>query len=243
MPWRGCTTSPMPNRAERLLGRVLTGIWHRAVSEVSFRRFVARRDGDIDGYLNYDVDGERAEVREVGCIPNESEVLDALVGHLLKAYEAHWVEKIEVKFPSRHPFSERLIAACDSLVTKTERSKMMLYAVDLSVLLRRLVVGWESRIADAEETFPSLAVRLPALNDQQAVLRHNGDGTLQIVPEAADAVDFGVDLSEADFWQLLFGEIGWEQISSEATVSAEVSAFLAVLFPKRDVIFWIPDQY
>ncbi len=206
-------------------------------------RVVARRDGDIGGYLNYEVDGERAEVREVGCVPNEPEVLDALVGHLLKACEAQGVEKIEAKFPSRHPFSERLIAACDSLVTKTERSKMMLYAVDLSVLLRRLVVGWESRIADAEETFPSLAVRLPALNDQQAVLRHNGDGTLQIVPEAADAVEFGVDLSEADFWQLLFGEIGWEQISSEATVSAEVSAFLAVLFPKRDVIFWIPDQY
>ena len=120
---------------------------------------------------------------------------------------------------------------------------MMLYAVNLSVLLRHLIVGWESRIADAEETFPALAVRLPVLNDQQVVLRHNGDGTLQIVPEAADAVDFGVDLSEADFWQLLFGEIGSEQVSSEATVSAEISAFLAVLFPKRDVIFWSPDQY
>ena len=204
---------------------------------------VARRDGDTGGYLNYEVDEKRAEVREVGCDPNAPEVLDALVCHLLEVCEAHGVEKIEVKFPSRHPFSERLIAACDSLVTKTERSKMMLYAVDLSVLLRRLVVGWESRIADAEETFPSLAVRLPVLNGQQVVLRYNGDGTLQIVPEAADAVDFGVDLSEADFWQLLFGEIGWEQIRSEATVSTEVSAFLGVLFPKRDVIFWIPDQY
>lgn len=204
---------------------------------------VARQDGDISGYLNYEVDGKRAEVREVGCAPNAPEVLDALVGHLLEACEAHRVEKIAVKFPSQHPFSERLIAACDNLVTKTERSKMMLYAVDLSVLLRRLVVGWESCIAEAEDTFPALAVRLPVLNDQQVVLRHNGDGTLQIVPEAADAVDFGVDLSEADFWQLLFGEIGWEQISSEATVSSEISAFLAVLFPKRQIIFWSPDQY
>ena len=204
---------------------------------------VAHQDGAIGGYLNYELDGESAEVREVGCAPNGSEVLDALVCHLLKACEAHGVEKIEVKFPSQHPFSERLIAACDSLVTKTERSKMMLYAVDMSVLLRRLVVGWESRISDAEEAFPSLAVRLPVLNDQQVVLRYDGNSTLQIVPETADAVDFGVDLSEADLWQLLFGEIGWEQISSEAMVSAEISAFLAVLFPKRDVIFWIPDQY
>ncbi|MXY99271.1 GNAT family N-acetyltransferase [Candidatus Poribacteria bacterium] len=204
---------------------------------------VARRDGDIGGYLNYEVDEKRVEVREVGCAPNDPDILDALVCHLLEACETHGVEKIEVKFPSQHPFAERLIAACDSLVTKTERSKMMLYAVDLPVLLRRLVVGWESRIADAEETFPSLAVRLPVLNGQQSVLRYNGDGTLQVVPEAADAVDFGVDLSEADFWQLLFGEIGWEQIRSRTSVSVEISAFLAVLFPKRDVIFWIPDQY
>ena len=204
---------------------------------------VARRGGHVGGYLNYEMDENGVEVREVGCEANDPEVLDALVCHLLEACKTHRVEKVAVKFPSRHPFSERLISACDNLVTKTERSKMMLYAVDLSVLLRRLVVGWESQIADAERTFLSLTVRLPVLNNQQVVLRYNGDGTLQVVPEAADAVDLGVDLSEADFWQLLFGEIGWEQISSEATVSAEISAFLGVLFPKRDVIFWSPDQY
>ncbi len=204
---------------------------------------VARQDGRIDGYLNYEVDEKIAEVREVGYDPNAPEVLNTLVRYLLEACEAQGAEQIAVKFPSRHPFSERLIAACDSLVTKTERSKMMLYAVDLLVLLRRLVVGWESRIAAADETFPSLAVRLPVLNNQQAVLRYNGNGTLQVVPEDADAVDLGVDLGEADFWQLLFGEIGWEQIRSASTVSAEVSAFLAMLFPKRDVIFWMPDQY
>ena len=204
---------------------------------------IALRDRSVGGYLNYEVDGKRAEVREVGCDPNDPGALDALACYFLKVCKAHAVEKVAVKFPSQHPFSERLIAACNSFVTKTERSKMMLYAVDLSVLLRRLVVGWESRIADVEDTFPSLAVRLPMLNDQQVVLRYNGDGTLQIVPEAADAVDFGVDLSEADFWQLLFGEIGWEQISSAASVSPEISAFLGVLFPKRDVIFWSPDQY
>ena len=204
---------------------------------------VARRDGHINGYLNYEIDEKTAEVREVGYVPNDPEVLDVLVSHLLKACAAQEVEKIDVKFPSQHPFAERLIAACDSPVTPTQRSKMMLYAVDLPVLLRRLVVGWESQIADADETFPPLAVKLPTPNNQQIVLRHNADGTLQIIPEDADAVDVGVDLTEADFWQLLFGEIGWEQVSTDASVSPEISAFLAVLFPKRDVIFWIPDQY
>ena len=119
----------------------------------------------------------------------------------------------------------------------------MLYAVRPSVFLRRLIVQWESKIAHAEETFPPLAVKLPTLNNEQSVLRHNPDGTLQIVPEEVEAVDFGIDLSEADLWKLLFGEIGWEQISADATVPAEISAFLTVLFPKRDVIFWSPDQY
>ena len=208
-----------------------------------FPTVVARRDGHISGYLNYEISEKIAEVREVGCVPNNPGILDALVSYLLKACEVQGIEKIAVKFPSQHPFAERLIAVCDNPVTQTERSKMMLYAIDLPVLLRRLVVGWESQIADAEETFAPFAVKLPTPNSQQIVLRHNADGTLQIVPEDTDAVDLGVDLTEADFWQLLFGEIGWEQVSPDALVSPEISAFLAVLFPKRDVIFWSPDQY
>ncbi|RKU24991.1 hypothetical protein C6499_15790 [Candidatus Poribacteria bacterium] len=204
---------------------------------------VARRDGHISGYLNYEIDEKTAEVREVGCIPNSAGVLNALVSYLLEACEAQEIEKIEVKFPSQHPFAERLIAACANPVTQTERSKMMLYAVDLPVLLRRLVVGWESRIADAEETFAPLAVKLSTPNNQQIVLRHNADGTLQVVPKDADAVDLGVDLTEADFWQLLFGEIGWEQVRPDASVSPEISAFLETLFPRLNVIFWVPDQY
>ena len=204
---------------------------------------VARQNGHIGGYLNYEMDGKTAEVREVECVPNKLEALDALVSYLLQACGAQEIEKIEVKFPSQHPFAERLIGACNSPVTPTKRSKMMLYAVDLPVLLRRLVVGWESQIADAEETFAPLAVKLPAPNTPQIVIRHNADGTLQIVPEDVDAVDLGVDLSEADFWQLLFGEIGWEQVKPDASVSPEISAFLETLFPKRDVIFWAPDQY
>jgi len=204
---------------------------------------VARRDGHISGYLNYEIDEKTVEVREVGCIPNSPGVLNALVSYLLEACEAQEIEKIEVKFPSQHPFAERLIAACANPVTQTERSKMMLYVVDLPVLLRRLVVGWESRIADAEETFAPLAVKLPTPNNQQIVLRHNADGTLQVVPEDADAVDLGVDLTEADFWQLLFGEIGWEQVRPDASVSPEISAFLETLFPRLNVIFWVPDQY
>jgi hypothetical protein len=179
----------------------------------------------------------------VGYASDNPPVLDALVSHFLQVCEAQEVEQIEGTFSPEHPFVERLTVGCNGALTSTTNTAMMLYAVNLPVLLRRLVVGWESRIADAEETFPPLTVKLPALNNQQAALRHNADGTLQIVPEDVDAVDLGVDLTEADFWQLLFGEIRWEQVSFEASVSPEVSAFLSTLFPKRDVIFWSPDRY
>ena len=204
---------------------------------------VARQNGHIGGYLNYKIDGKFVEVCEVGYVPDAPSVLAALVSHFLQACEAQGVEEIGGRFPPQHPFAERLIATCDNPVIQTEYTGMMCYAVDLPVLLRRLVVGWESRIANAEETFAPFAVKLPTPNNQQIGLRHNADGTLQIVPENADAVDLGVDLTEADFWQLLFGGIGWEQVSADASVSPEISAFLAVLFPKRDVIFWSPDQY
>ena len=204
---------------------------------------VARQDGRIGGYLNYGIHERTAEVREVGYIPDNPDVLDALVSHFLKVCEAQEVEEIEGTFSPQHPFVDRLTAGGNGGLTPTTDMKMMLYAVNLPVLLRRLVVGWESRIADAEETFPPLTVQLPALNNQQVALRHNADGTLQIVPEDADTVDLGVDLTEADFWQLLFGEIGWTQVSSEASVSPEISTFLGTLFPKRDIIFWSPDRY
>ena len=199
----------------------------------------------LGGYLNYQLDKKVAEVLEVGYMPdNSEEALEVLVSHL---FETHSVEKVVCTFSStilsQHPFVRHVVEKGHGTLTLVEETPMMFYAVNLPVFLRRLVVGWESLLADAEEAFPRLSVKLPALNDQQAVLRHNVDGTLQIVPEAADAVDLGIDLSEADFWKLLFGEIGWEQISSDATISAEISAFLAILFPKRDVIYWRPDRY
>ena len=203
----------------------------------------ARWNRQLEGYLNYEIDGKRAEAREVAYSRDNPRVLDALASHFLRACEAEGVEEIGGRFPSQHPFVKRLITRCNSALTSTEDRAMMLYAVSPSVFLRRLVVEWESQIAGVEGAFPPLAVQLPALNNQQMVLRHNPDGTLQVVPAGTEVADFDIDLSEADFWKLLFGEIGWAQISSDATIPAEVSAFLGVLFPKRHVIFWSPDQY
>ena len=202
---------------------------------------IAHQNGDIGGYLNYQIDATLAEVREIGYSPENPEVLYFLISTFLQTCESERVNEIEGIFSPQHPFVERLKPVCNGDLSSITDTAMMLYAVHLPMLLRRLVVGWESQIAASEESFPQIAVKFPIVNNQQAVLRYNGNDTIQIVDDASDAVS--LDISEEDFWQLLFGEIGWEQISSSVTVSPEVSMFLATLFPKRDVIFWYPDRY
>ncbi len=202
---------------------------------------VIHQNGNIGGYLNYQIDGKCAEVREVGYYSDNPEVLDGLISHLLQVCVAEGVDEIKGIFSPQHAFVQQLVVECNGEIAQTSDSSMMFYAVSLSTLLRRLVVRWESQIAAADEAFPSLAVKLPTVNDQQVALCYNGQDTIQVVENDSNAVN--LEMSEEEFWQLLFGEIGWEKVKSDSSVSAEVSAFLDVLFPKRDVIFWYPDRY
>ena len=142
--------------------------WDMAPSHIRgvFPTVIAHQNGHIGGYLNYEIDGKRVEVREVGYTSDNSTVLDALASHFLQACEAQGVEEIGGRFPSQHPFAERLIVGCNGALTPTQDTTMMFYAVRPSVFLRRLIVQWESRIANAEGSFPPLAVKLPALDNQ-----------------------------------------------------------------------------
>ena len=206
---------------------------------------VAVKNGDTGGYLNFQIEDKCAEALEVGYLPNSPEVLDTLVSYFMRTCTENRVEEIRGMFSSEHPYVEQLITKGNGEVRVRTDTAMMLYAVNLPVMLRRFVVAWETLIADTDENFPSLAVRFPVVNNQQVVLRYDGNGTIQIVDDASDAVD--IVMHEDVFWQLLFGELGWEQVKlqekTNTSVSAEVSAFLDVLFPKRDVIFWYPDRY
>ena len=204
---------------------------------------VAYRDrgaAPTDGYLNYCLDGETAEVREVAYRHEKPTVLDALASHLLRVCEEGDIRDISGTFSPSHPLVARLANKCNGAVKQSQDSAMMLYAVNFQVLLRRLGLEWQSRLAEAGEKFPALAVKF-ALNGQQAVLRFDGNETLQIVNDDADAVELGI--TEDELWKLLFGEFGWEQANPGTSIPPETVAFLTALFPKRDVIFWAPDRY
>ena len=86
---------------------------------------IAQRNGHVEGYLNYEIDRKRVEVREVAYAPDNPSVLDALVSHLLQAYAAEAIEEIEGRLPAQHPFVERLIARCNGQVTPTKDTTMI----------------------------------------------------------------------------------------------------------------------
>lgn len=202
---------------------------------------VAHQNGNPVGYLNYQIDETGVDIREVGYLPDHPNVIDSLIHHLLQVCEPEDIEMINGMFTPKHPFVERLIAEVITKVNITTHTNMMLYAVSLPTLLRRFVVDWETKIANSDESFPQLAIKFPIVNGQQAVLRYDGNETIQIVENDSDAIR--LDLSEKDFWRLLFGDIGSEQEITDELMPDKVSAFLDFLFPKRDVIYWYPDRY
>ena len=202
---------------------------------------VAHKNGNPIGYINYQIDKTGVDIHEVGYLPDHPHVIDSLIHHLLQVCETEDIETIFGMFTPKHPFVERLIAEVNTKVNIETHTNMMLYAVSLPTLLRRFVVDWETKIEDSDDSFSHLAVKFPIVNGQQAVLRFDGNETIQIVENDSDAIR--LDMSERDFWRLLFGDIGWEQEITDELVPDEVSAFLDLLFPKRDVIYWYPDRY
>ncbi len=201
---------------------------------------VAYKNGRLGGYLNYQIDGDAAEVFEVVVHPDEPAVLDVLGSHLLQVCEEQNVAEIYGKFSHRHPFVARLAQESNGGVGECEDSSMMLYAVNLQVFLRRLLLEGQARLAASGQVFPELAMRF-TVNNQAAVLHHDGNGTLQIYAEHPNALELGIP--EAVFWKLLFGELSSEQVKADVSVRSDIWRFLSTLFPQRDVIFWPPDRY
>ncbi len=64
---------------------------------------VAEKDGDIGGYLNFQIEDKCAEVLEVGYIPDTPDVLNAFVSYFMKTCAENKVEKITGMFSSEHP--------------------------------------------------------------------------------------------------------------------------------------------
>ena len=130
---------------------------------------VARLDGQLGGYLNYEIDGTEAKIREVGYDRQRPVALMALVNHLLADCQQRGVQRITGGISHQHPIVGLMQKQSKGDLSLTGSSDMMLFSVNLSSLLRRLLPEWQLRLDQAQRSFPPLSLRLEQ-NNQQAIL-------------------------------------------------------------------------
>ena len=213
---------------------------------------VARLDGQPGGYLNYEIDGTEAKILEVGYDRQRPVALVALVNHLLADCQQRNVQRITGDISHQHPIVGLMQKQSKGDLSLTGSSDMMIFAVNLPSLLRRLLPEWQLRLDWAQRSFPPLSLRLEQ-NNQQAILHLPPDGRLKVfnqnLPSSEHSDPLGLKIPEMAFWSLLYGESSWEQllpalaVHNNLEITDRVSDLMSVLFPSRTVIFWSPDHY
>ena len=213
---------------------------------------VARRGGDLGGYLHLDLGDDTAEVLEVGYDREEEGALVALVDHLLRVCEAKGLDEIAAVIPPQHPLAAAIEERGDGGdLNLTGDSAMMMYPVDLKALFGALLPELQSRIDRAggggtPENGASPAELCLRVGDQACALSVDDEGRLTLGDAVAETAE--ISLSAGMFWRVLMGESGWGELEPTLRamgtgVSAEQSSLLTTLFRRREVIFWAPDHY
>ena len=206
---------------------------------------VARSRDILGGYLNFQIEGKQAKVLEVAFDREDPTSLSALVGYLLNICNQQQIKAICGEIPRQHPLVDLMIEGCAGDPFLTGNSSMMLYAVNLPALLRKLLPELQSRIDASDRKLGPISICFET-HDQQAVLRLHDSGTLQIFD--LDEKATCVKIPDRFFWRMLLGESGWDQIEPTLkvhglSVTQEISTLFSILFTQRMVVFWTPDHY
>lgn len=206
---------------------------------------IARRGDTLGGYLNFQIEGKRANVLEVAADRTDPTILVALTDHLLRVCEEAGAEEICGDIPHQHPLADLLIEGTGGDLLLTGSTSMMLYPVNLPVLLRHILPNLQSRLDASNQKFAPVSICFE-VNNQHAVLRLHDSGALQIFD--TDAAAIRLTLPGRFFWRALLGESSWNQLEPTLrargiSVPTETSGLLSTLFPQQAVIFWGPDHY
>ena len=206
---------------------------------------VARHGDRFGGYLNFQVGEKSVNILEVAYDRAQPRALTALVSHLLQVCEREEVEELHGDIPHRHPMVDLLVEGTAGDTFLTGNSAMMLYPVNLLSLFQRLLPELQARFDAANQNSKPVSVCF-VVNDQEAALRLQDDGTLQISDSTEGAIRLAVPGHL--FWRALLGESSWSQLEPTLhqqgiAVEPEIAALLSILFPQQEVIFWGPDHY
>lgn len=96
---------------------------------------VVRGPAGLGGYINWEADGNEAEVCEVAY--DSGPALDALVQYLVGACAAAGVTQIHGGIPHDHPFVDALVASADADLWIAGNSSLMALPLDLSSLMAK----------------------------------------------------------------------------------------------------------
>ena len=206
---------------------------------------VARQGNRLGAYLNFQVDSKSVNILEVAYDQTQPQALTALVSHLLQVCEREGVAELYGDIPHRHPIVDLLAEGTAGDTFLTGNSAMMLYPVNLSVLLQRLLPELQTRLDAANQKFAPVSICF-AVNDQEAGLRLLDNGTLQTFDSDEGAIRLA--LPGHLFWRALLGESSWTQLEPTwhqggIAVETEIASLLSILLPQQEVIFWGPDHY
>ena len=206
---------------------------------------VARRSGALGGYLNFQIEDGRAHINELAYNRADATALLALTNHFLHRCDEQDVEDISAEIPHRHPMVDLLVEGMTGDLALTGTTSMMARVINLPNLLRQLLPQLQLRLNASNGRFAPIELGFE-VNDQQAVLRLDGSGELQVLNTAANVVP--LKIPERFFWRALLGESGWSRLepilkARGTSMAREVSALLSVLLPQQEVVFWGPDHY
>ena len=206
---------------------------------------VARRGDVLGGYMNFLADGKEVEVLEIAYDRGDPDILGALVDRLLQYCQDEGIEEICGEIPHRHPLVDALVQGSGGDLALSGSTSMMFYAVNFLSLMQKLLPDLQGRLDASGQKFPPLALGF-TLNGQTCVLRLEASGKLQ-ADRAAKPEEI-VNLPGEFLWRLLVGESSLEQVqpalrARRIALDPKLAAFLAVLFPAQEMIFWGNDHF
>lgn len=192
----------------------------------------------MGGYLNLDYGEDKAFVQE------DASVLISLVNALVQSCEEKGIEQIQGEILHTHPIVYLILERWGGDLTLTGNDKAMLYPANLRSLFRKILPDLQSRTEMRSPKGDSVSIPIET-NEQHCIIRWE-NSRLEI--RESDPTATRLALPASLFWRILFGQSTWENVlptlkATGVSVDPEVSDLLAILFPRRQVVYWGPDHF
>ena len=206
---------------------------------------VVRTSSEIVGYLNYEFTDDSFIIHEVVCSEKYHDALLVLMEFVLKECRDRNICVVRGEFCYRHPFVQKMMERTAADLVLSGNGAMMLYPVNLSRLIQRLLPMWQSRLEKSLNR-PGPVQFVLRMGQQSCRVQLTEDGTLHSGPDERNQTT--VPISQELLLRMIFGETGWQRVCSMNLVNqqafpTEVSKLFRTIFPEQPLTFWSPDHF